>query len=229
MKHTFSAPVSTPAPLRYRIMHEIPGRLRLRLPQLGSPGYAAEDVAAWLEPLPGVQAQPSTHYLIIDYQTALLTRQDVLQRLGAYPPVDTDDLPVAPRPSDLTPLATSLFTLALLPLLPPLGRIVLTLLNAAPTLLRGGDLLLREGVKVEVLDALAVGLSAVRGEVYAATMTEFLLALGTYLEHRTSRHSDRLLQRLLRPDPAPAWVERAGATLTCRLVTSCRWARVNAL
>jgi cation-transporting P-type ATPase C len=58
--------------------------------------------------------------------------------------------------------------------------------------------------------ALAVGLSATRGEVYTATVTGFLLALGEYLERRTERQSDRLLRGLLRPEPAMAWVERDG-------------------
>jgi cation transport ATPase len=87
---------------------------------------------------------------------------------------------------------------------------VLTFVNLGSTLLKGADTLINKGIKVEVLDALAVGLEAANGEVYTANITDLLLRLGEFLERRTERQSDRLLRRLLHPAPAMIWVERHG-------------------
>ncbi|MGD2020026.1 MAG: hypothetical protein PVJ47_03160 [Thiohalocapsa sp.] len=57
-----------------------------------------------------------------------------------------------------------------------------------------------------VLDAVSVGLAALSGKPCTANVTDLLLGVGEYLEHGTARESDRLLRRLLRPDPAMAWV-----------------------
>ncbi|MGD8276363.1 MAG: heavy metal translocating P-type ATPase, partial [Thiohalocapsa sp.] len=97
-----------------------------------------------------------------------------------------------------------------LPLLTPPMQLALTMVNVGSTLAKGADTLLRQGIKVEVLDAVAVGLAALSGKPYTANVTDLLLGVGEYLEHRTARQSDRLLRRLLRPDPAMAWVERDG-------------------
>jgi cation transport ATPase len=111
---------------------------------------------------------------------------------------------------EIAPMVTSAATLAALPFLQPnLGRL-LTLANVSPILIEGADSLLRQGIKMEVLDALAVGLATFKGEAYTANITAVLLALGEYLEHQTQRKSDQLLRRLLSPEPAPAWVERGG-------------------
>jgi manganese/zinc-transporting P-type ATPase C len=52
------------------------------------------------------------------------------------------------------------------------------------------------------------------------------MELGGYLEKRTERQSDRMLRRLLRPEPGLAWVERDGACW-CRYRTT-RSAAANA-
>ena len=97
-----------------------------------------------------------------------------------------------------------------MPFLTPAQRRTLSIANAAPTLLNGLDTFIHHGIKMEVLDALAIGLAGFKGEAYSASITTFLLALGEYLEHQTERKSDKLLRRLLQPEPAPAWVEREG-------------------
>lgn len=207
-----SAPPSESLP--HTIVHELPGRLRLRIPWLGAPGYSGAELEDWLEQVPGVHqahAGLGARSLVVEFEPGAERRAQLLARLAAYVP-DADAAPVVAGEQDrgIVPLATSLATLALLPFLPPAWRIALTFVNLAPTLGRGLHALVNEGVKVEVLDALAVGLSAARGELYAATITDLLLGLGSYMERRTDRQSDRLLQRLLRPEPAPAWVERDG-------------------
>lgn len=197
------------------ILHETPNRLRLRLSALGDKGFHPAWLESWLESLSGVREvrinRPALS-LIIGFDPAKTERDAVLAHLAAYRPDEAPDIP--PKSStvaEMAPMITSAAALAAMPMISnPLVRQALTLANISPILLEGADTLVRRGIKMEVLDALAVGLSTLRGEVYTANITTFLLALGEYLEQDTQRKSDRLLRDLLRPKPAQAWVERDG-------------------
>ena len=93
-------------------------------------------------------------------------------------------------------------------LLPPPLKAVVTFANIAGTLLSGLKVLATEGMKVEVLDTIAVGLSAWRGEYFTANATDWFLHLGEYLEHKTQRQSEDLLRNLLAPQPTKVWVQQ---------------------
>lgn len=201
------------APLTYRLLHALPGRLRLRMPILAE-GAIAQSLRHWIEAAEGVdevRINARALSLVIHYDASELSAEALLERLQLFRPAT--DLALAPPVSDdpsIAPLARNLLTLLLLPVLPRPAQYLVTLLNIGSKLAKGADTLIHEGVKVEVLDALAVGLSASRGKLYTANITDLLLTLGEYLEERTQQHSDRLLRRLLRPAPGLAWVERAG-------------------
>ncbi|MBK1706596.1 heavy metal translocating P-type ATPase [Halochromatium glycolicum] len=198
----------------YRIVHEVPGRLRLRIPALGEPGCEAGALEDWMDaaaPVQEVRANRSARTLIIRYRGGDDARAALLRRLERFssepiPGYSEDGV----REAEVAPMITTLFTLAMLPLLTPPLRVVLTFANVGSTLAKGADTLVHEGIKVEVLDALAVGLAAANGKLFTANVTDLLLDFGEFLERRTQRQSDRLLRRLLRPDPAMAWVERDG-------------------
>ena len=166
------------------------------------------DAAAWVGEARINRAAAS---LTLNYRGGAAARTAILDRLRAFAP---DGLPPPSegpgREAEIAPMVASALGLAALPWLSPPAQRLLTFVNQGGTLAKGADTLVRQGIKVEVLDALAIGLAAARGEVYTATITGFLLALGEYLERRTERQSDRLLRRLLRPEPAAAWVERDG-------------------
>ena len=198
----------------YSIAHEVAGRMRLRVPALAlgetDPGF----LESWLEQVHGVERvriNRGARSVVVDYSGRPAVREALLRRLEQFSPEDVAGLPaMAGLDAELTPLVTSAASLAVLPALPPAAQKLLTFAVVGQTLARGADTLISSGIKVEVLDALAVGLSAARGEVYTATVTGFLLALGEFLERRTEHQSDRLLRRMLRPEPAMAWVERDG-------------------
>jgi cation-transporting P-type ATPase C len=198
----------------YSVVHEVPGRLRLRVSALADPALDAAFLGSWLEAVQGVEAvriNRGARSAVIEYAGGAGVREAVLHRLGQFSPAPLPGLPDdAGAEAAIAPMVTSAASLVLLPLLPPPAQKLLTFAVVGSTLVKGADTLIRSGIKVEVLDALAVGLSATRGEVYTATVTGFLLALGEYLERRTERQSDRLLRGLLRPEPAMAWVERDG-------------------
>lgn len=200
--------------LHFRLVHEVPGRLRLRVPALRDLGQDASELESWMDAVAGLrQARVSraAASLTLEYQGGAETREALLKRLVAFAPGALPPLGERrDQDAEIAPMAASALGLIALPFLSPPMQKLLTFINQGGTLTKGADKLLREGIKVEVLDALAVGLAAARGEVYTASITGFLLALGEYLEHRTERQSDRLLRRLLRPEPTMAWVERDG-------------------
>jgi len=197
-----------------RLVHETPGRLRFRGPVLGSNVLSTVVVESWLESLAeihSVRLNRRASTLIVEYDGGMAGRDKVLRRLESFKvPKEPEEGGDADHAAEWTPLALTGATLVALPFLRPRARRLLTLLNISPTLAKGVDALINRGVNVEVLDALAVGLAAARDEHYTANITDFLLALGEFLEHQTEHQSNRLLRRLLRPDPALAWVERDG-------------------
>ncbi len=198
----------------YRIVHEVPGRLRVRIPSMGEPGLEASFIESWIDAaasVTDVRANRAARSLVIEYRHQDGARARVLHRLESFsaestPGFSEDGI----REAEVAPMISTALTLAVLPFLTPRMQRVLTFVNVGATLVKGADTLVNQGIRVEVLDALAVGLAAANGEVYTANITDLLLDLGEFLEHRTSRQSDRLLRRLLRPEPAMAWVERDG-------------------
>ncbi len=198
----------------YRLVHATAARLRLRVPALADPDFDAAWLEAWIDGAPGVsdvRINRKAASVTIAFDAARTDRGSVLARVSAFRPDQGPDIGADVTPiGEVTPMVRSAIALAVLPLLPPFARRGLTLANVSPILANGAGAFVQHGVKMEVLDALAVGLAAVKGEVYTANITAFLLGLGNYLENESERRSDRLLRRLLNPEPAPAWVERGG-------------------
>jgi Cu2+-exporting ATPase len=78
------------------------------------------------------------------------------------------------------------------------------------TIVEGVETFFSRGVKVEVLDGAAVGLSLLRGNYFTAGAITTMLALGRYLEGHTEQRTARLLKGLLRPRTGDLWVVRDG-------------------
>lgn len=198
-----------------RLVHETPVRMRFKLPLLADPLIDFSWLETWLDSVRGVEGVRINRHaasVVFDYDGLELTRNAILQRLHRLRRRDVPSGATEPtRTAEAAPLLGSLAILLVLPFLPLPARRLVTFLNISGTLLRGLDTLIHRGIKMEVLDAMAIGLSAGRGEYVTANVTDFLMGLGSYLEHRTERQSDQMLRRLLRPEPGVAWVERDGA------------------
>lgn len=197
-----------------RLVHETSTRLRFKLDRLGDPLLDFAWLEVWLESVRGVEAIRINRHaccVVFDYDGSLASRDAIYDRLRALPRLRIPVGETEPtEPAELAPMIASLAVLVLLPFLSSPVRRLVTLINISKTLLRGIDTLINRGPKMEVLDAVAIGLSAGRGEHFTANATDFLMELGGYLEKRTERQSDRMLRRLLRPEPGLAWVERGG-------------------
>ena len=197
-----------------RLVHETPNRLRFRLPMIGDPLIDFSWLETWLDSVRGVdhvRVNRHARSVIFEYDGAPATRTEIIVRLNE---LDRHRLPAGESeptpPAELAPALVTGAVILSLPFLPPPLRALVTFLNIGKTLLEGLDTLLSRGLKIEVLDAAAIGLSAARGEYLTANVTDFLMRLGGYLESRTERQSSRMLRRLIRPEPVPAWVERDG-------------------
>ncbi len=199
------------------IVHECRGRLRLKLPILGLPGLDVEHLSRVIRATTGaasVRINPAAISVVISYDGTAAARARILKRLFE---LRRDQLHFRPRgendaPSP-TPLVGRIAFLAAYPLLPPKVRNALGAAVIAPRVLRGVRTLVTEGVRVELLDALAVSVGAVRGGVATAVTTDLMMGAGEYLEETTVRHSGELLQELLMPNPETAWVEHDGGAV----------------
>ncbi len=196
------------------VVHETAHRLRLRLPMLADPLIDFSWLQTWLESIASVtkaRVNRKARSLVLEYDGSPDSRDAIVQLLRGLrreriPSGETQPDQVA----ELAPMLTSAGLMLALPFMSPPVRRIATFLNISKILLTGLDTFINRGIKVEVLDAVAIGLSASKGEYLTANITDFLMELGTYLERKTERQSNRMLRQLLRPEPTLAWVERNG-------------------
>lgn len=206
--------MNTPA-TDFRIIHELPGRIRLQLARLAHPRFAVAEFEARITDLDGVRTVRTNRQacsLVVTYDGRAEVRAGLLQWLAALPP-DAFRQGCDPEPSarpDRTPLVVSSLALLSLPLLPAPLKVLVTLASISPTVVKGIRTLLNRGVKMEVLDALAVSIAAGQGGFFTANATHLLIQSGAYLEARAERQTHRLLKQLLKRPPEQAWVERNG-------------------
>lgn len=202
------------------IAHELPQRLRFKSPLLADKQLDGLHLEAAVSSLTGVRAarwNARAGSLVIEYDGTPAHRDKILIWLrDEFPAAREQRLPPGERNREQasgTGVFGAALSLLILPLLASPLRKTLTAALITPILATGGKTLLKSGIKVEVLDALAVGLAAWRGQYFTAVATYGLLELGEYLEHKTEQHADGLLRHLLKPMPVKAWVERDGALI----------------
>ncbi|ACK51821.1 heavy metal translocating P-type ATPase [Methylocella silvestris BL2] len=193
-----------------RIIHELPQRLRLRLASRPEDLARASTAVRRAPGVTAVRINPGCAALTAAYDGLPQTRAKILA-LAANPPAGAApwEQPESSDRHTLILTAASLFVSMMAPR--PLAAAV-TFVNVAGTILRGAAAA-THGLKVEVLDALAIGLPTLRGEYVTANFTRFLVALAAYIESTTVERSDELLRSLLRQQPADVWVKRESGEL----------------
>jgi Cu2+-exporting ATPase len=204
----------TANPRRLRIAHELNGRIRVRCPTLYDPLLDIAYVHALLESLPGVQRvriNGRAASVIVTHDGRTETRQAILDTLTDLP----DDAYASSDPDgNGSPELVDVVLKGALALAgtatPPTVTAPLSLLMAMPPILKGLDTFFESGIKVEALDAAAIGLSLARGDYLAANVIVTLLALSEYLEASSEKRSTELLKGLLRPQVDHVWIEDGG-------------------
>ncbi len=196
------------------LVHETPERLRFKQPFLLDQEIDFAWLLARLERLPGVDTVRINRLassVIFHYSGEPEHRKKIaifMHRLRREDvPDGKSELPELP---ELFPMLKTVGIISISPFVSPAIRKLLTWTNILPTIVTGIQTFVSRGVKIEVLDAIAVGLTAHKENYLTANITTFLMQLGGYLERLTEQQSDSLLRNLLQPDIGKAWVEREG-------------------
>ncbi|MFN1534648.1 heavy metal translocating P-type ATPase [Vibrio jasicida] len=190
-----------------QVKHHFPGRIRFKASALRH----HKDVGTWIETslmaiqgISAVRVNESAHSVVLEYDTQLLQAKTVEERLNQ---LDLNDATQEETEHKFTrgDIAMNVIGTIAAALLPNKWGALSTATLIAPTLFEGVNDLKDKNISVEVLDAIAVGLSAWRGDYRTAMMTQSLISLGEYMEQKTSRNSDQLLADLMRPQESVVW------------------------
>lgn len=187
--------------------HHFPGRVRFKLAGLNK----LDDINDWLKKsllaIQGVNAvrvNLAANSIAITYDKDLINPELIQARLQA---LDLQQAEVGDSEHEFSrgDIALNLIGTLSTIMLPNKWGAATTALLIAPTLLEGVEDLKNKSITVEVLDAIAVGLSAYRKDYRTAMMTQSLISLGEYMEQQTCRNSDQLLADLMRPQHCQVW------------------------
>ena len=196
------------------ILHESRGRIRFRLRQKQMTLAQADLLEAWIQGKPWcrqVTVHERTCCVILYYDG---TRQAVLNEIRHFSWQEAERTTALPAHSSRAlnrefeeKLVTKVVCKAACTLfLPPPLRIARILWHMIPFVRRGLRCLLRRRIKVELLDALSISISACRRDFGTAGMVMFLLEVGELLEEWTRKKSVADLARCMSLNVDRVWL-----------------------
>ena len=203
--------------MKFQIMHESRGRIRLQAQVSRMSMEQADQMQAWMNQLEQVEqalVHDRTRCVILRYHGS---RSDLLARLAGFSFADCRDIELTDHYSRqinreyeeklVTMVAGRVLRRLFYP--QPL-RVLHTLRKSVPYLWRGLRCLARGKLHVEVLDALSIGVSMVRGDFSTAGSVMFLLGLGELLEEWTHKKSVDDLARSMALNIDQVWLKTGG-------------------
>ena len=199
------------------ILHESRGRIRFRLRQKQMTLAQADLLEAWIQGKSWcrqVTVHERTCCVILYYDG---TRQAVLNEIRHFSWQEAERTTALPAHSSRAlnrefeeKLVTKVVCKAACTLfLPPPLRIARVLWHMIPFVRRGLRCLLRRRIKVELLDALSISISACRRDFGTAGMVMFLLEVGELLEEWTRKKSVADLARCMSLNVDRVWLRTA--------------------
>ena len=195
------------------IVHELPNRLRIKAGVLKYPNLDPDYFEALLEAVPGVNRIRSNFKagcVIVRYDGRHGTRDAVLNCIGDLPEDVFKGKNNRKQPASRLSLAVK-GTLGILTFfLPKIVGGVVAVALCAPVIRDGIVCLWNRSLKVDVLDAAAVGFSLFRRDYFTGSMIVFLLAVGEYFEQLSETKTTGLLKNLLKPRTESIWIEKDG-------------------
>jgi Cu2+-exporting ATPase len=201
-----------PAP-NVRVVHKLPGRLRLASRFLRHPGLNPDYLEAHLATLPGVadaRINPRAGSLVIRHDGSPGVQAACLAVLAAPPAGAFGKASTRPREITRGTLALHLFVAVISVAMPPLVRLVLAVLAGLPVVADGLRNLYARGFTAKSLDAVSVGLCLAIGSYTAVCAIAFMRLFGDFLKQSIDRRSTALLHSLLRLQHQTVWIERDG-------------------
>ena len=199
------------------ILHESRGRIRFRLRQKQMTLAQADLLEAWIQGKSWcrqVTVHERTCCVILYYDG---TRQTVLNEIRHFSWQEAEQTTALPahssralnREFEEKLVAKVVCKAACTLFLPPPLRIARILWHMIPFVRRGLRCLLRRRVKVELLDALSISISAFRGDFDTAGTVMFLLEVGELLEEWTRKKSVADLARCMSLNVDRVWLRTA--------------------
>ena len=199
------------------ILHESRGRIRFRLRQKQMTLAQADLLEAWIQGKSWcrqVTVHERTCCVILYYDG---TRQTVLNEIRHFSWQEAERTTALPahssralnREFEEKLVAKVVCKAACTLFLPPPLRIARILWHMIPFVRRGLRCLLRRRIKVELLDALSISISACRRDFGTAGMVMFLLEVGELLEEWTRKKSVADLARCMSLNVDRVWLRTA--------------------
>ena len=199
------------------ILHESRGRIRFRLRQKQMTLAQADLLEAWIQGKSWcrqVTVHERTCCVILYYDG---TRQAVLNEIRHFSWQEAEQTTALPahssralnREFEEKLVAKVVCKAACTLFLPPPLRLARILWHMVPFVRRGMGCLLRRRVKVELLDALSISISAFRGDFDTAGTVMFLLEVGELLEEWTRKKSVADLARCMSLNVDRVWLHTA--------------------
>lgn len=199
------------------ILHESLGRIRFRLRQKQMTLAQADLLEAWIQGKSWcrqVTVHERTCCVILYYDG---TRQAVLNEIRHFSWQEAEQTTALPahssralnREFEEKLVAKVVCKAACTLFLPPPLRLARILWHMVPFVRRGLGCLLRRRVKVELLDALSISISAFRGDFDTAGTVMFLLEVGELLEEWTRKKSVADLARCMSLNVDRVWLRTA--------------------
>ncbi len=198
---------------QFRIVHELPQRLRIRSNRLWDPSLDVDYLVALLESHPEVQSARvniAAASVIIEYSGAPEAKAELLASLNALPNAAFLPSPYREDSPDLMEVGARGTAAALTPFLPLPVKAAMSWFLAAPSLMQGVDTLFSEGLKIEVLDATTKLFALLRRDYFTSNAVGALIAAGGYMESAAERKTNDLLKSLIQPEVETVTVERNG-------------------
>ena len=199
------------------ILHESQGRIRIKLKQKRMTLEQADLLEAWL------QSRAWAHRVTVHERTCCVIiyyagdRKPVLDDIRSFSWTQAQHAIALPEHSSRAlnrefeeKLVSKIVVKAACMLfLPPPVRIARVIWRMIPFVWRGLRCLLRRRVKVELLDALSISISACRRDFGTAGMVMFLLEVGELLEEWTRKKSVADLARCMSLNVDRVWLRTA--------------------
>lgn len=207
--------------MSFCIVHEIPGRIRLRADKHFSYELAVS-LAERLDAVPGIEGvrvSPRTGSVLLLYATGeardeacrLLLEMEELPVVEILPAVAAPDV-------DHPSLAPFFRYFCVRPFLPMPLRILTAVRSGIPFIRKGFSMLFRGRVNVDVLDATAIGVSLAMRDYNTVGLLTLLLGFGEALELWTRKKSLTSLAERLALNVDTVWVRRGELEIAVPIV-----------
>ncbi len=214
--------------IAFSVVHAIPGRVRFHIPRIAADSHYVRRLT-WLAEsdahVANVRVNPAAASLAVNYHRGTMTDATMQAHLAgiihaardAVLPEMTAESPSAPAHNTwerlkLPALATGIAVLGSIGLPIPAFVIIGTVAVAATPITKRAmhSLTVEHRLNIDVLDVLALALTAVHGSFLAPAITVGLVELGEAIRERTARASRREASDLVASVKLFAWVERDG-------------------